>query len=132
MVEREGSTPSPDTNLNPMQATQYIPNAYMIPGIVQRKMTLVELARIIATELQTSIDELRLPTRKQEIRSKRQIAIYLIRWYGGFTTTQIGGLFMRDHSTISSTCKVVEYDMLTNKPMRDLIKTLKESKLRKP
>jgi len=136
MVEREGSTPSPDTNPNPnpMQVTQSIPQAHVIPGITQgerSKHSLVEMAQLIASELQTSIDELRQPTRKQEIRSKRQTAMYLLKLYGGFTLTQIGGLFYKDHATVLHSCRVVEWDMLTSKRLRDFINTMKETKLLK-
>lgn len=104
---------------------------YVAPGLLTHKYTLETAANILFEELHTSLEELRQKTRKKEIRSKRQICMYLLDWYGNWTQNQIGLLFRKDHATVIHSCRVVTNDMLTDKKLKDFCIRLMHTKLRK-
>lgn len=114
-----------------LRTSEQTPNPYVAPGLVTSKLTLFTAATILANELQTTIDELRQKSRKAEIRSKRQICIYLLNWYGEWKQRELGLLFNKDHATVIHSCRVVENDMLTDKRLKEFCTRMKHTKLRK-
>jgi|GEM_PF-3011043 len=104
---------------------------YVAPGLIIHKYTIEAAADILFKEMNTTLEELRQKSRKQEIRSKRQICMYLLDWYGNWTQARIGLLFRMDHSTVIHSCKRVTNDMITDKKLKEFIIRMMHTKLRK-
>lgn len=58
--------------------------------------------------LDTTRKELTTTFRKREIVNKRQVIIYILRKYFGWTLSHIGKMFKKDHSTVVHSVQVVE------------------------
>lgn len=102
-------------------------NAYAIPGLIRFGYNINQITDFICRELNTDISVLRQPTRRREIRSLRQCAMYLLDKCG-FGPTEIGRYLLKDHSTVIYSVKTVENDMLYDKALRQKIE-LVDSKL---
>jgi chromosomal replication initiator protein len=103
-------------------------NYFAFPGITGQKSSLRELVDRLLYELEVpSIDVLQDKTRKREVVSKRQIIMYILRWHGGFTLTQIGTIFRKDHATVLHSERAVKNDMITDKDLCKQIESLKRT-----
>ena len=107
-----------------------IMNPYVAPGILIVTKALPEIARILLHELDTNLDTMCAKTRKREVVSKRQAMIYLLNWYG-FGYSELGRFFLHNHATMIHSVRTVENDMLTNNQLKDFIRKMQLTKLKK-
>ena len=104
--------------------------AYVAPGMIIKKLELIHVACILMTECNTDLQKLRSKSRIREIVALRQKISYLLHWYG-FGLSEIARLFYQDHCSIIHSCNVVENDMLTNKELKEFVRRMQHTKLRK-
>ncbi len=78
----------------------------------------------MADELDTTITDLQVKSRKMKVRRNRQIVMYLLH-YLGFTYKRIGDYFIKDHATVVHACKTVENDMIIDREMRNFVILMK-------
>ncbi|GAB11729.1 chromosomal replication initiator protein DnaA [Gordonia araii NBRC 100433] len=87
----------------------------------------VSAPRIIAVTsdyFSVSIDQLTGPSRKQEIVTPRQIAMYLCRELTDLSLPKIGEAFNRDHSTVMHAERKVRKDMTKQREIYDHVQEL--------
>jgi chromosomal replication initiator protein len=64
------------------------------------QITIEHIQQIICSSFQVSVDDLRSPSRRQELAAARKIAMYLCRQYTTESLQTIGKSFKRAHSTV--------------------------------
>lgn len=105
-------------------------NPYVAPKVLIQKKSIYETATILLNELRTDLITMRSRSRKRELVSKRQAMIFLMRWYG-FKFHELGRFFLHDHATMIHSVHAVENDMITNKELKEFIRRMQHTKLRK-
>lgn len=86
----------------------------------------------VKNEYGVSASQMRNKTRLSFIREARQVFTQLMREHSSMSTTQIGRLVNRDHSTVIVTTKTVGKELETNKVYRNRYSKMKfniESKI---
>ena len=86
----------------------------------------------VKNEYGLSISHIRNKTRISYVREARQVFTQLMREHSSMTTTEIGKLINRDHSTVVVTTKVVGHELDTNAVYRNRYNKMKfniESKI---
>ena len=86
----------------------------------------------VRNEYGLSISHIRNKTRISYVREARQVFTQLMRERSSMTTTEIGRLVNRDHSTVIATTKAVHRDLDTNALYRNRYSKMKfniESKI---
>jgi chromosomal replication initiation ATPase DnaA len=86
----------------------------------------------VKNEYGLSISHIRNKTRISYVREARQVFTQLMREHSSMTTTDIGRLVNRDHSTVVATTKAVGRELDTNKVYRNRYSKMKfniESKI---
>jgi chromosomal replication initiation ATPase DnaA len=86
----------------------------------------------VKNEYGVSATQMRNKTRVSFIREARQVFTQLMREHSSMTTTDIGRLVNRDHSTVIATTKAVGRELDTNKVYRNRYSKIKfniESKI---
>ena len=73
-----------------------------------------------------SIDDVCGRSRKQEVVYTRMIIAYFLRQYTTLSTTKIGRLINRDHSTIIHYLKAYDSEFRFNKDFRNFAKRIEE------
>jgi len=97
-----------------------------IVGEVKTHITIDEIQRTVCEHLSIPEDLLRAKTRKQEIVTARQIAMYLSKELTNSSLKTIGLHFGgRDHSTVIHAYQTVEDTMKENPGIRTLVEQLK-------
>lgn len=85
--------------------------------------------RIIQTVCRTwnmSLDDVCGRSRKQEVVYTRMMIAHFLRQYTSLSTTEIGKLIGRDHSTILHYLATYESEFRFNKDFRNFAKSIKE------
>jgi|APGre2960657404_1045060.scaffolds.fasta_scaffold00206_11 chromosomal replication initiator protein len=86
----------------------------------------------VRNEYGLSISHIRNKTRISYVREARQVFTQLMREHSSMSTTQIGRLVNRDHSTVIATTKAVRRELDTNALYRNRYSKMKfniESKI---
>lgn len=86
----------------------------------------------VRNEYGLSISHIRNKTRISYVREARQVFTQLMREYSSMSTTEIGRLVNRDHSTVIATTKAVRRELDTNALYRNRYSKMKfniESKI---
>ena len=86
----------------------------------------------IRNEYGLSISHIRNKTRISYVREARQVFTQLMREYSSMSTTEIGRIVNRDHSTVIATTKAVSRELDTNALYRNRYSKMKfniESKI---
>mgnify|MGYP001619454932 CR=1 FL=1 len=97
-----------------------------IVGEVKTHITIDEIQRIVCEHLSIPPDLLRAKTRKQEIVTARQIAMYLSKELTNSSLKTIGLHFGgRDHSTVIHAYQTVEDTMKEDQKMKSMVQQLK-------
>lgn len=68
--------------------------------------TMASIVAEAAAQAGLSVEALRSPARRRPVAQARQQAMARMREVG-FTTTQVGRFFGRDHTTVTHACKMV-------------------------
>lgn len=90
------------------------------------KVSIEEIQRVVAEHFGIPPDMLKAKTRKQEVVTARQIAMYLCKELTDASLKTIGLHFGgRDHSTVIHACQSVEEDMKKNEKLRNLVESLR-------
>ncbi len=76
--------------------------------------TVNRILTVTAQQCGVSVDEIMGPSRKKEIKTARNIAMYTVRNVTGLSLPQIGAIFSRDHSTVHSNINMIETELLTD------------------
>ena len=88
--------------------------------------------REVKNEYGLRFSQIRDKTRVSYVREARQVLTQLIREYSSMSTTKIGRIVNRDHSTVIATTKAVGREMDTNALYRNRYSKMKfniESKI---
>jgi chromosomal replication initiator protein len=89
-------------------------------------VTIEEIQRIVCEYFGIPTDMLKAKTRKQEVATARQIAMYLCKELTDSSLKTIGLHFGgRDHSTVIHACQSVEDEMKRNEKFRNLVEQLR-------
>ncbi len=97
-----------------------------IVGEVKTHITIDEIQRVVCEHLSIPPDLLRAKTRKQEIVTARQIAMYLSKELTNSSLKTIGLHFGgRDHSTVIHAYQTVEDTMKEDQKMKSMVQLLK-------
>lgn len=91
-------------------------NYYLLPGLAQRRKysstnwgLLRSIIRIVCAKYGVTIADLKSRDRSGDVMSARHLANYLLMNFTGYSCTQIGNFFNRDHTSIlHSRRKVVD------------------------
>lgn len=90
------------------------------------KVSIEEIQRIVCEHFEIPPDMLKAKTRKQEVVTARQIAMYLCKELTDSSLKTIGLHFGgRDHSTVIHACQSVEEEMKKSEKFRNLIESLR-------
>ncbi|MDR1948923.1 MAG: chromosomal replication initiator protein DnaA [Spirochaetaceae bacterium] len=84
------------------------------------------IQRVVSENFSLTPGDLRGKKRTKKIVSARQLAMYLARDIGGYSTNEIGQDFGgRDHTTVMYSCKMIEEQILTDPNLDATIESLK-------
>jgi len=83
----------------------------------------------VARKYEVTVDEIMGSSRKKEIKTARNVAMYIVRSMTGMSFPQIGVVFKRDHSTVHSNVNMIETELLSDlvfdTSVSELIKEIK-------
>lgn len=79
------------------------------------KITVDHIQQIICSSFQISLDELKSPSRRQELAMARKVAMYLCRQYTTESLVSIGKAFKRSHSSVLYAVKGLGKEMAAEK-----------------
>ncbi len=98
----------------------------VLEGIIGRPMELSGemIKEFISGQYKVSVAELQSRSRKRNISSPRQIAMYLTRKYTDLSLASIGQLYQRDHSTVLYAIKTVNKSMTQASSKRKQVEML--------
>ena len=89
------------------------------------ELTIEEIQKKVSKVFQISVEDLRSPSRKKQIVTARQTAMYLTRVFLKKSLTDIGMAFgKKDHTTVLNSLKKVEKLKSENKEFKRLIEVL--------
>lgn len=80
--------------------------------------TIVRIISCVARHYDVSVEEIMGTSRKKNIKTARNVSMYVIRSITGQSLPQIGAVFNRDHSTVYSNINMIEAE-LVNDPVLD-------------
>lgn len=85
-------------------------NYWIIPAIVapSKQKQADNLIARVCLEFNTTVEPLKLRSRKRELVIPRQIAFYLLRTKLDLTLSDIGRMFNRDHATVLYSVRTVK------------------------
>ncbi|MDR1617928.1 MAG: chromosomal replication initiator protein DnaA [Treponema sp.] len=84
------------------------------------------IQRVVSENFSLTPGDLKGKKRTKKIVSARQLAMYLARDIGGYSTNEIGQDFGgRDHTTVMYSCKMIEDQIITNPNMDATIESLR-------
>jgi chromosomal replication initiator protein len=84
------------------------------------------IQRVVSENFSLTPGDLRGKKRTKKIVSARQLAMYLARDIGGYSTNEIGQDFGgRDHTTVMYSCKMIEEQILIDPNLDATIESLK-------
>ena len=106
-------------------------NYWVAPGLptagVVNNSNVNFIINLVANTTGIPYEKMRLKSRKREVCTARTMSIYLINKHlesSLLTFESIGGIFGKDHSTVSHIKKnyggVIEYDKMLNKMVREI------------
>lgn len=78
--------------------------------------TVDRIISVVAKHYSVTVDDIMGSSRKKEIKTARNVAMYIVRSVTGISLPQIGAIFKRDHSTVHSNITGVEEE-LTSDPV---------------
>jgi chromosomal replication initiator protein len=81
----------------------------------------------IARALHVETHKLLGRSRKQPVSTKRQIAMYVVRKLTGASTTTVGAIFDRDHSTVVAACQIIERRAGSEPKFRSFVEGLRQA-----
>ena len=76
--------------------------------------TVTRILEIVARRYKTTTQDILGSSRKKEIKTARNVAMYAVRVITKMSLPQIGAVFARDHSTVHSNISMVESELTTN------------------
>ena len=85
-----------------------------------------KIIQTVCRKWNVSIDDVCGRSRKQEVVYTRMIIAYFLRQYTTLSTTKIGRLINRDHSTIIHYLKAYDSEFRFNKDFRNFAERIKE------
>ena len=85
-----------------------------------------KIIQTVCRKWNVSIDDVCGRSRKQEVVYTRMIIAYFLRQYTTLSTTKIGRLINRDHSTIIHYLKTYDSEFRFNKDFRNFAESIKE------
>ncbi len=91
-----------------------------------RGLTLNHIASVVAKQYQVSLSDVLGKSRKAEIALPRHIAVYFSRILLELPVMDIGRYFGRDHSTILTSVKKIEAEILENQELSRVIYDLRK------
>lgn len=86
-----------------------------------------DIIESVANTFNIRESDLKGKSRKKTIANPRHIAIYLIRKHTDLSLSEIGKIFGRDHSTIISSCKKIEQELLSNPNLSGQIEVIERN-----
>lgn len=90
----------------------------MIQQAPQRKVSVEQVLKLVASFFQVRISDLKGTTRTKEIALARQIAMYLACKFINESLQMLGACFGKTHSTLLHACKTVEKKLAANEMLR--------------
>jgi len=87
---------------------------------------IAEIQHAVADEFCIPVMEMKSERRAREVSRPRQVAMYLSKRLTAKSMPQIGGAFLRDHTTVMHAVRVVESLMFADPEMRDRIAAIIE------
>jgi len=76
--------------------------------------TVKRIVEIVAKKYNVTTADIMGTSRKKEIKTARNVAMYIVRTVTRMSLPQIGSTFGRDHSTVHSNINMVESELTTN------------------
>lgn len=76
--------------------------------------TIDRILSAVARRYEVSVEEIMGTSRKKEIKTARNVAMYVVRSITGLSFPQIGLVFNRDHSTVHSNVNMIENELLSD------------------
>lgn len=76
--------------------------------------TIVRIISCVARHYDVSVEDIMGTSRKKNIKTARNVSMYVIRSVTGQSLPQIGAVFNRDHSTVYSNINMIEAELLTD------------------
>jgi chromosomal replication initiator protein len=94
---------------------------------IPTEVTIDYLQKAVTAHYKITLEELKSKSRKREIVTARQVAMYLAKQYTNHSLKSIGQYFGgRDHSTVIHALQVVNDLLDTNPPFRTAFKDLQQ------
>ncbi len=91
-----------------------------------RKITAESVIQLVSNHYSVSEEEVTGSRRSREIALPRQISMYMLRQLTPYSTTAIGRVFKRDHSTVMHACDKIANNMKTDIAFRKTVEELME------
>lgn len=76
--------------------------------------TVSRIVDIVSRKYNVTANDIMGTSRKKEIKTARNVAMYVVRQVTKMSLPQIGAVFARDHSTVHSNISMVESELATN------------------
>ena len=87
---------------------EYLRDAEPVSDTVDR------IISCVARHYDVSVEEIMGSSRKKDIKTARNVAMYVVRAMTGISFPQIGIVFKRDHSTVHSNVNMIETELLSD------------------
>jgi len=87
---------------------EYLRDAEPVSDTVDR------IIACVARHYEVTVDEIMGSSRKKDIKTARNVAMYVVRSMTGISFPQIGVVFKRDHSTVHSNVNMIETELLSD------------------
>jgi len=88
--------------------------------------TIEEVGLNILSKLGTTLDMIKVRSRKKEILRNRQILMHLLYWYGYGCSEISRYIIPFDHATVLHSYRTINNDLLTDRHLKVLINEMKE------
>ena len=103
--------------------------SYIDPGNIPTDILVEKILGVVSNYYGVSVENMKSKSKTASISNARQTAIYIIRQMTELTSTEIGKIFNRDHSTVLSSIEKVETNIRTiNKASGEIKKLIREVK----
>ena len=76
--------------------------------------TVTRIVDIVSRKYNVTTADIMGTSRKKEIKTARNVSMYIVRQVTKMSLPQIGAVFARDHSTVHSNISMVESELTTN------------------
>ncbi len=87
---------------------EYLRDAEPVSDVIQR------IIDCVARRYEVSVSDIMGMSRKKEIKTARNVAMYVVRSVTGASLPQIGQVFKRDHSTVHSNINMIEGEIASD------------------